>query len=295
MNSMTGFGRGETRSEEMNISVELSGVNRKQSEISISLPRGLSELETKVRQTIAARISRGRVGVSVSVEKAGIAAADLLLDEDKVCAYNKVFLHLLEIAEKSGLVVPPPTLRDYMNIPDILSGNNAEWNTEAVDALLSQALETALEGFISMRRQEGEHIRQDLLSRLDNLEKTVDAMKELAPQVVVRFRENLHRRLNESGISLDLNDERLIKELGIFAERCDIAEEFTRLKSHFAQFRTKCASNEPAGRPLDFLCQEIFREFNTIGSKANDAQLAHHVVSAKTELEKIREQVQNIE
>lgn len=295
MNSMTGFGRGETRNEEMNISVELSGVNRKQSEISINLPRGLSELETKVRQTISASISRGRVGVSVSVEKVGIAAADLLLDEEKVDAYNKVFLHLQEIAGKSGLTVPPPTLRDYMNIPDVLSGSNAEWNTEAVDTLLTLALEAALQGFISMRRQEGEHIRQDLLSRLGNLEKTVDAMKELAPQVVIRFRENLHRRLNEAGISLDLNDERLIKELGIFAERCDVAEEFTRLKSHFAQFRTKCGSDEPAGRPLDFLCQEIFREFNTIGSKANDAQLAHYVVSTKTELEKIREQVQNIE
>lgn len=295
MNSMTGFGRGEARNEQLSISVELSGVNRKQTEIAVNLPRGLSELETVVRQVISDRISRGRVGVSVSLEKTGAGDDSLSLNQEKALVYTRLFKQLGKLASQEGIEIPTPTIRDYMNIPDILSGNNTDWDIPVVQELLLEAINAALDGFVAMRKNEGDNIKEDILLRLSELEKTALSMKEQAPLVVARFRENLHRRLNEAGIPLDLNDDRLIKELGMFAERCDIAEEFTRLMSHFAQFRQKCDSNEPAGRPLDFLCQEIFREFNTIGSKANDASLAHCVVASKTELEKIREQIQNIE
>jgi uncharacterized protein (TIGR00255 family) len=127
------------------------------------------------------------------------------------------------------------------------------------------------------------------------LEKTTDEITEHAPAVLDRHRENLHRRLTEAGLEVDLDDERIIKEIAVFADRCDITEEITRLRSHFEKFRDYLGSDEPVGRPLDFLCQELNREFNTIGSKANDATLAQLIVNAKTELEKIREQVQNIE
>lgn len=292
MNSMTGFGRGEAHDADYSVTVELSGVNRKQAEIALNMPRNLLVLETQIRQNILSRISRGRVSASISVEKAAKAQDEVLLDEVKAAAYAKLFQRLSEIAGKPLV----ESVSDYMRIPGMdLSDSAEEPDEQKLGELINQALNSAMEGFLTMRGQEGENLKADLLSRLEILQSIVTQMKEFAPQIIVRFRESLHRRLNEAGIAVDLNDDRLIKELGIFAERCDVQEEFTRLESHFEQFRIRCSSSEPVGRPLDFLCQEIFREFNTIGSKANDAQLAHLVVAAKTELEKIREQVQNIE
>lgn len=292
MNSMTGFGRGEARDEEYNVSVELSGVNRKQAEIALNLPRHLTALETQVRQFVLSGISRGRVGVSISVERVEGATVNVRLDEAKAAAYAAIFERLSQIAGRPLV----ESVSDYMRIQGMeVSDSSSEADVEKVGRLVDSALSAAMQAFLGMRRAEGENMGNDLLSRLNTLEAMSEKMKEYAPQVVTRFRESLHRRLNEAGIAIDLNDERLVRELGIFAERCDVTEEFTRLDSHYEQFRLKCSSSEPVGRPLDFLCQEIFREFNTIGSKANDASLAHLVVSAKTELEKIREQVQNIE
>lgn len=292
MNSMTGFGRGEARDEEYSVSVELSGVNRKQAEIALNLPRHLTALETQVRQFVLTGISRGRVGVSVSVERVEGAAVNVRLDEAKASAYAAMFERLSQIAGRSLV----ESVYDYMRIQGMeVSDSSSESDVEKIGGLVNRALSTAMEAFLEMRKAEGENMRTDLLNRLNTLETMSEKMKEYAPHVVTRFREALHRRLNEAGIPIDLDDERLVRELGIFAERCDVTEEFTRLDSHYEQFRVKCASSEPVGRPLDFLCQEIFREFNTIGSKANDASLAHLVVSAKTELEKIREQVQNVE
>ncbi len=293
MKSMTGFGRGEARSEEYRLTIELSGVNRKQAELALNMPRVLVEFEPAVRQAILDRVSRGRVNVSVTMERLSGSFEALKLDEEKVRSYAALFR---DLARLSGFSDMQPAVSDFMRVNDILvSGGQPEAEPGEWQPLLTEALEQALDEFLAMRGREGDHIKADLLERLDRIEDAVNEMKAYAPQVVVRFRESLHRRLNEAGIPLDLNDERLVRELGIFAERCDVAEEFTRLASHFGQFRLKCALDEAVGRPLDFLCQEIFREFNTIGSKANDASLAHFVVASKTELEKIREQVQNIE
>ena len=146
-----------------------------------------------------------------------------------------------------------------------------------------------------MQQQEGEHLRSDLLARIENIVAEVSKIEKLAPTVKESYRDSLHTRLAEAGLDVDLNDERLLREIGIFAERCDISEEITRIESHVTQFRSYIESDDPAGRPLDFLCQEFNRELNTIGSKANDAAIAQGVVNSKTELEKIREQVQNIQ
>ena len=161
--------------------------------------------------------------------------------------------------------------------------------------MIMPALKAAISNLVEMRTREGDDLKQDTLDRLDTLETESSSIESHSPSVITRYRENLHRRLKESGLELDLSDERVLKEVGIFAERCDISEEVTRLRSHFAKFREYLDSSAPVGRSLDFLCQEINREFNTIGSKANDATLAQHVVTAKTELEKIREQIQNVE
>lgn len=292
MNSMTGFGRGEARDDKYNVSVELSGVNRKQSEVAISMPRNLTVLETSVRQLVLSSISRGRVSVSISIERAEGAALNVSLDEEKATAYAALFSRLAEVAGRPLV----ESVSDYMRIPGMETGDNTgEIDAEGVAPLVDAALQSAMEGFLQMREKEGENLKKDMLVRLGILSGFIDEMKGHSLQVVERYRELLHKRLNEAGISVDLGDERVIKEIGIFAERCDITEEFTRLGSHFTLFRAKCSLPEPVGRPLDFLCQEIFREINTIGSKANDASLAHLVVEAKTELEKIREQIQNIE
>ncbi len=146
-----------------------------------------------------------------------------------------------------------------------------------------------------MQVDEGAHLRADLQARLDQIVAEIAEIRHLAPRVPPAYRQNLVKRLAESGLALDLDDERLLREIAVYAERCDITEELTRLDSHVALFRVYLASEEPMGRSLDFLCQEIHREINTVGSKANDATIARHVVNAKTELEKIREQVQNVQ
>ena len=160
---------------------------------------------------------------------------------------------------------------------------------------VADALESALSDLVAMRCAEGAHLRDDLLRRLGRLQANVADIEHRAPAVAERYRENLHKRLAAGGLDIDLDDERVLREIGLFAERCDISEEITRLESHFVQCTKYFDSEEPVGRSLDFLAQEMNRELNTIGSKANDAGIAQDVVEAKTELEKIREQVQNVE
>ena len=262
MNSMTGFGRAAAQTDRYNILVEISGVNRKQTEIAVNVPRGYAEWDASVRSIVQGAVSRGRVGVSISVERLEEADGSLQLDEQKLAS-----------------------LAELLNRASDLTGQ----------PLPLQALKAALKDFISMRAAEGANLKADVLGKLDVLEQFRLRIAEHAPSVPVRLREAMLKRLADADLSVSADDERIIREVALFADKCDISEEITRLSSHFDQFRTLCGSSAPAGRPLDFLCQEIFREFNTIGSKANDSTLAHLVVAAKTELEKIREQVQNIE
>jgi uncharacterized protein (TIGR00255 family) len=176
----------------------------------------------------------------------------------------------------------------------VTSETAAEFQDADRTALL-EAAAAALDSMTAMRATEGRHLAADLAARLDGLESRLAAIDTLAPAVPVRQRESLRQRLADAGLDVPLDDERLLKEVALFADRCDISEELTRARSHLAQFRATLAGSEPAGRPLDFLTQELFREFNTMGSKASDAGITREVVAAKTDLEKIREQVQNLE
>ena len=291
MRSMTGFGSGEASSDTVKISVEMTAVNRKQADIVINLPRSIAELETKVKKKIAGRISRGRVSTYVTLEPMGEGLSGLEVDDNLAREYFNA-IKLLGKVWGSELDLKPS---DLLRAPGVFAVKELEVTPEDVEPLLFSAVGKALDQLIGMQDAEGDALKTDLMARLDSLRTFATDVTALAPKVKEHYHAQLHRRIQESDIDLSFDDDRLLKEIGIFAERCDITEELTRLGSHFEQFGRYFESNDPSGRALDFLCQEVNRELNTIGSKANDAAIAQKVVEAKTELEKIREQVQNVQ
>ena len=291
MNSMTGFGAATAPLGGSSIRVEISGVNRKQTEIAVALPRAWAALETTVRDTVATAVSRGRVNVSFTLQSTPGAAGALALNRDKLAALTAT---LSEAEATLGRSVDT-SLDALLRLGIIAEETETDLPLETVEAAAIPALREALEAFVTLRAQEGANMKRDLLARIGTLREFRNQLMARAAGVATRHREVLLKRLAESGLPLPADDERIIKEIALFADRCDVSEEMTRLESHLNQFESICDKSEPVGRTLDFLCQEIFRELNTTGSKANDAELAQLVVTAKTELEKIREQVQNIE
>lgn len=292
MTSMTGFGRGEARQSNLTWTVECGSVNRKQLEVVINLPRELSELEASVRTIVTAAVSRGRVNVVVR------SASDELTGENSVrvdqSLARQYFTVLHDLAAQLGLPAQI-SVQDLIRQPGVLGLQQAETSPEAAWPTIEAALQTALKQMTAMRQAEGANLRQDIESRLQTIETLLASIREKAATVPEHHRKVLRQRLEDAGLPLPLDDERLVKEIALFADRTDISEELTRAASHVKQFRAYLAAAEPVGRSLDFLLQEFFREFNTMGSKASNAEIAHHVVTAKTELEKIREQVQNAE
>lgn len=293
MKSMTGFGRGEARQESTSTTwvVECASVNRKQLEVSVSLPRDVGDLETQVRNQVAAVCSRGRVNVHIRADQAGSMGTLPRIDEALAAGYVE---KLRTMAQQLG-ISPEISLSEVLRLPGVLVTETAGTPMEEVWPVLQMALAAALEQLIAMRSSEGVNLRADIEARLANIESLAAKIAEMAPTVPEYQRGLLRQRLEKAGLPLPLEDERLVKEIALFADRTDISEELARAASHLKQFRAYLASEEPVGRSLDFLVQEFFREFNTMGSKCNHASIAHHVVAAKTELEKIREQVQNVE
>ncbi len=293
MQSMTGFGRGTHSTELWQATVEASSINRKQVEIVTNLPRALQCLESNVRQLTLPQVSRGRVQLTIRLEKSGA-------EDSSQIRINHALAKSLEAAfsdlSKTIAREVRPSANDFAKYPGILETNDLDQiDPDAAWQTIEPALNQALQSMNEMRSAEGNHLKQDFLQRLQTLAELTKFISQQAPYRPQRQRELLEKRLSEIGIKLEENDDRLSKELALFADRCDISEELTRLDSHFAKFHEYLNATEATGRQLDFLCQELFREFNTIGSKANDAQIAQTVVEAKTEIEKIREQVQNIE
>jgi len=288
---MTGFGRSEHATPQLIARVEITSVNRKQADIVFNLPRELGEIESSLRKTILNSVSRGRVNVSIQLERSANSNQAFQIDANRAQALEAAFTELSDLLDRSI----QPEAQDFIRTPGLMSFDDAGIELEDALAAIEPALAGALERLLEMRKSEGTDLKSDLLERLLSLEDLAKSIEEASPAVVARQKENLHQRLRDGGIELDLSDERLLKEIALFAERCDISEEITRLASHIGRFREYLDRDEAIGRSLDFLCQEINREFNTIGSKANDAGIAQNVVTAKTELEKVREQVQNIE
>jgi len=288
---MTGFGRGCGTTDAWLATVEISAVNRKQAEVVVQAPRELNVLDARIRKAVLGVISRGRIQVSITIEPAGGAAAGFKINTDAALAFSKAFGQLGRTVGYPVL----PTASDFLRQPDIIAMGSGTIDAETAWPAIEPALTAALSQLAAMRASEGDHLKADFLARLETLVSFAAKIGTEAPGRPIRQRELLTKRLREAGLDLDPADERVVKEIAIFADRCDVSEELTRLDSHFAKFREYLDATEAPGRALDFLCQELFREFNTIGSKANDASIAQTIVEAKTELEKIREQVQNVE
>lgn len=291
MNSMTGFGAASAPLGGATVRVEIGGVNRKQTEVAVALPRAWAELETAVRELVAGAVSRGRVNVTLSLQHNAGAAGSITLNRDKLAALKATMARL---GDELGST-PELTLDALVRLGIVGEETESDIPLEEVKAAALPAVSEAMSAFIALRAQEGANMKRDLLARIGKLRDFRAALKARAAGVALRHREVMLKRLEESGLPLPADDDRIIKEIALYADHCDVTEEMTRLESHLSQFEKICGKPEAVGRTLDFLCQEIFRELNTTGSKANDAELAQLVVSAKTELEKIREQVQNIE
>jgi uncharacterized protein (TIGR00255 family) len=293
MKSMTGYGRGEHTQEGYKISVEISTVNRRQVEINVYLPRELEPLDARVRTEISRRLARGRVTARVTLhvtESALISHAQVNMALAK--AYARELKKLSAELKLSGEL----TLDTLARAPGVFQADTALADADHFWPGVEAGLLKALDSCVKMRTREGSHLFKDLKSRIATMRKAVAKVQKEAPAMVERYREQLRERIKNAGLPLPPEeDERLQKEIIYFADRSDISEELTRLQSHFDQF-DECTNNEePVGRTLDFLAQEMNREVNTIGSKASDSTIAREVVLLKTELEKFREQVQNVE
>ena len=293
MKSMTGYGRGETAQDGFKVTVEVTSVNRKQGEVAVNLPRELEALEQRVRDVVNQRISRGRLTVKVSLHAAdGAWPGKIRLNVPLAKAYARELDRLAKALKLSGAV----TLDVLVRAPGVLQSNDDVDESEALWPPLEKALDKALTDLVKMREREGAHLAKDLQKRIATLRKSVERVTRQAPEVLARYREQLRSRFKSVGLETPaIDDDRLLKEIVYFADRSDISEELTRLQSHFKQFDDCLKSREPVGRTLDFLSQEMNREINTVGSKANDSVISREVVMLKAELEKFREQVQNVE
>jgi len=288
---MTGYGRGEVDHEGAKFSVELNTVNRKQSDIVVSLPRDLTELEPRIRQTINESISRGRTNVLVCLHNGTNGLRKLALDTELARSYHDAMRALQKELSAPGEI----TIGTILQAPGVMRAPEEAIKSDEAWPPVERALRSALTELIKMREREGKHLAKDLIHRLKAMRKTLKEIRALHPEVVKKYRATLLERIEKAGVPIGADDDRLIKEITFFADRSDISEELTRLESHLAQFAHHLRKNEPVGRTLEFITQEIFREVNTLGSKANDAAISQRVVTLKAELEKIREQIQNLE
>jgi len=288
---MTGYGRGETDHAGTKFSVELNSVNRKQSDVVVNLPRDLLELEPRIRQTINENISRGRTNATISFHSGANGARNLALNTELARSYHEAMRALQKELNAPGEI----TITTILQAPGVMRFPEEALSPEKAWPAVECALRAALADLIKMREREGKHLAKDLIHRLKAIRKKLKEIRALHPEVVKRYRAALLDRIQKAGLPLPSDDERVLKEITFFADRADISEELTRLDSHLAQFAHHLRSKEPVGRKLEFIIQEIFRELNTLGAKANDAAISQRVIACKADLEKIREQVQNLE
>jgi uncharacterized protein (TIGR00255 family) len=292
LRSMTGYGRGEATAGGIRVEAELSSVNRKQLEVRLNLPRSLTGFESRLVEIAQASVSRGQVSGSAMVHVSSAARRKgARIDHALAAAYVKELrraaaeLKLNDDLQASVL----------LQLPDVVHHVDVEQEADDVWPALQRAFGGALKQLVAMREREGAALAADIGNRLKGLAEVRDLIRRAAPAVAGKYRVALLERLKGAGLSLAVDDPALVKDLALFAERADISEEVVRLDSHLKQAVGLLKSKDPAGRALDFLAQEMFREINTIGSKANDVAITRHVIQFKTELERMREQVQNIE
>ncbi len=289
--SMTGYGRYQDTVDGMDITVEIKAVNHRYYEYSSRLPRAYGFLDDKLKAYLQGSISRGKVDVYVFIDTADAPGSRVTVNHSLVQGYLKA---LGEIAETYGLRndVSVMSLARY---PDLLTVHREAEDEEAVWAAVRTVADVALNRFLQMREKEGEKLQEDILSRAAAILEAVGQVEERSPQTVREHMDKVQTRMRELLGTATVDEQRLLTEAALFADKIAVAEETVRLRSHISQLEHMLAGNEAVGRKLDFLVQEINREANTIGSKAQDVQLARVVVDIKAEIEKIREQIQNIE
>lgn len=289
--SMTGYGKGQASRNDISLTVEVKSVNHRYGDITVKVPRTLMVLEGEVRKQVGARLKRGRIDVYINLEFAS--------DADKVPVLNRTlaenYLQVLEGMERSFELGGGVTVQLLAAQKDVITLKEAEPAVEDVRHCLEAALDKALATVEGMRRAEGKATRQDMEERFGNLERLLSEAAQRAPLIPQEWRLKLQERLARLENGFEFDPQRVAQEVALFADRCDISEELTRFKSHLQQFASLFEIDEPVGRQMDFLVQELNREANTMGSKSNDVELTRLVVAIKAELEKIREQVQNIE
>ena len=289
--SMTGFGRAAVSVDGRELTLELKSVNHRFLDISFRMPRSLSFLEDTVRSALGSLLSRGHVDVYAYYRNTRSDAKSVSVDKALLGAYLAA---AADVANEFSLA-NDYTVSKALRVPDIVTVTEAEEDTDALKALMISAVDAAAHELIEMRTLEGERISRDLLTRLDTLSAIRDRIAEKAPLVVEDYRAKLNSRIESLLSEVEIDRARLATEIAIFADKANIDEELVRLSSHFAAMRALFEGDEPVGRKLDFLVQEMNREFNTIGSKANDKAIAALVIDGKAEIEKLREQVQNLE
>jgi uncharacterized protein (TIGR00255 family) len=289
--SMTGFGRGEATHEDWRAVVELSAVNRRQFELRVNLPRPLAALEPRIQKRIGAALARGMVTANIGAQRRASSASLPVLDLDRAAALVASLRQAARHLKLDGEV----TLDTLARMPELWKAEDPFDQTETAWHAIRPALEQALDAMLAMRRTEGNALAADLRKQLAALRRRLARVDALAPTVVRQYRRALLERIAAMQLAAGPGPEAIAREVALFADRSDIREERVRLASHLDQAEALLERRIPSGRELDFLCQEMLREINTIGAKANDARLTRHVIAMKSGLESVREQVQNIE
>lgn len=289
--SMTGYGRCEHIDESKKIVIDIRSVNHRYCDVSVKVPRAYSYLEDKIREYISGEISRGKVEIFVYIEN--YTNDDKVVTLDHVLAEN--YYNVLKELKETYSLRNDISISDLSRFSDIFVTRQQEEDKDKVWELVSACLKSAVEDFVSMRLREGARLKENLVGRAAAIQKLIEEIEARSPQIVEEYAARLRTRMTELLGNFQIDESRLLTEVGVMADRVCIDEELVRLKSHFVELEKILALSEPVGRKLDFLVQEINRETNTIGSKANDFGVAAHVVEIKSEIEKLREQIQNIE
>lgn len=289
--SMTGFGAGDAETADFKVHIEVKAVNQRFLETNYHMPYSMNMFENQLTKKIKEYASRGKLDINIRFQDLRDKAVTVKVEKGLVAAYGQALQEISSQLELSA----PVTAAQIASYPDVLKLNEENADLEAAQPVLMQAMEQALESFVAMREAEGQNIQRDLLARIGTLENFVGELEKLAPEIVAAYRQRLENLLREYLAKEDIEESRIIQEVALFTDKVNYTEETVRLRSHFDQFRQIITAGEPVGRKLDFLIQEMNREINTVASKANSAGAAQFVVDVKSEIEKIREQIQNIE
>ena len=288
--SMTGYGKSNMSKNLREYQVEIKSVNHRYLDISVKMPRSLSYLEEEIKKAVSAKLTRGKVDVFITFNNSSLEGRDIKINTEIARMYVK---ELRDLAESEGIVADIP-VTEISKLPDVLTIQNNQ-DDETIKSELLEVTNKAIENLVEMRKVEGEKIAQDLLVRIQDIEEKVKKISSLSTGLIEEYVVKLNTRIKELLQDQEIDEARLAQEVVIYADKCSIEEEVTRLNSHIYQFRELLQTNEAVGKKIDFMIQEMNRETNTIGSKANNLEITNEVINMKTQIENIREQVQNIE